>query len=132
MDALIYSAIYLKVFFFKLSWHLFLNPFFPNIALDCLPVQWINTGQIPCFEDGGHHRPRRHAEISRLIFRELERVLSRKDTSLKVVFLYCLMWIWMTNSYCVRFSLKLMFDSISLLSSISFFDPRHCCIYSFL
>ncbi|CAI0397705.1 unnamed protein product, partial [Linum tenue] len=54
MDALIYSAIYLK---------------------------WINTGQIPCFEGGGHHRPNRHAEISRLIFRELERISSRKDTS---------------------------------------------------
>ncbi|OMP05625.1 Carbohydrate binding module family 20 [Corchorus olitorius] len=54
LEALIYSAVYLK---------------------------WINTGQIPCFEDGGHHRPNRHAEISRLIFRELERISSRKDTS---------------------------------------------------
>ncbi|KAL7219749.1 hypothetical protein ACSBR2_012751 [Camellia fascicularis] len=54
LDALIYSAIYLK---------------------------WINTGQISCFEDGGHHRPNRHAEISRLIFRELERISSRKDSS---------------------------------------------------
>lgn len=44
-------------------------------------LKWINTGQIPCFEDGGHHRPKRHAEISRLIFRELERIASRKDTS---------------------------------------------------
>ncbi|KAL2323805.1 hypothetical protein Fmac_022863 [Flemingia macrophylla] len=54
LDALLYSAIYLK---------------------------WINTGQISCFEDGGHHRPNRHAEISRLIFRELERHTSRKDIS---------------------------------------------------
>ncbi|XP_050141844.1 phosphoglucan, water dikinase, chloroplastic [Malus sylvestris] len=54
LDALINSAIYLK---------------------------WINTGQIPCFEDGGHHRPNRHAEISRVIFRELERISCRKDTS---------------------------------------------------
>ncbi|XP_054804581.1 phosphoglucan, water dikinase, chloroplastic isoform X2 [Prosopis cineraria] len=54
LEALIYSAIYLK---------------------------WINTGQIACFEDGGHHRPNRHAEISRLIFRELERHSSRKDAS---------------------------------------------------
>ncbi|KAJ4723049.1 phosphoglucan, water dikinase, chloroplastic-like [Melia azedarach] len=53
LEALTYSAIYLK---------------------------WINTGQIPCFEDGGHHRPNRHAEISRLIFRELERISCRKDT----------------------------------------------------
>ncbi|KAG2726254.1 hypothetical protein I3760_01G103400 [Carya illinoinensis] len=54
LEALIYPAIYLK---------------------------WINTGQIPCFEGGGHHRPNRHAEISRLIFRELERISCRKDTS---------------------------------------------------
>ncbi|XP_027934248.1 phosphoglucan, water dikinase, chloroplastic [Vigna unguiculata] len=54
LEALLYSAIYLK---------------------------WINTGQITCFEDGGHHRPNRHAEISRLIFRELERHTTRKDIS---------------------------------------------------
>lgn len=54
LEALIYSAIYLK---------------------------WINTGQIPCFEGGGHHRPSKHAEISRLIFRELERISCRKNTS---------------------------------------------------
>lgn len=54
LEALVYSAIYLK---------------------------WINTGQIPCFEGGGHHRPNKHAEISRHIFRELERVSGRKDTS---------------------------------------------------
>nr|CAD1820378.1 unnamed protein product [Ananas comosus var. bracteatus] len=54
LEALIYSAIYLK---------------------------WINIGQIPCFEDGGHHRPNRHAEISRLIFRELERIYYGKNTS---------------------------------------------------
>ncbi|KAA8527871.1 hypothetical protein F0562_035260 [Nyssa sinensis] len=54
LEALIYSAIYLK---------------------------WINTGQIPCFEDGGHRRPNMHAEISRLIFNELERISCRKDTS---------------------------------------------------
>ncbi|RVW82080.1 Phosphoglucan, water dikinase, chloroplastic [Vitis vinifera] len=41
LEALIFSAIYLK---------------------------WINTGQIPCFEGGGHHRPNRHAEISSLYF----------------------------------------------------------------
>ncbi|RWR87190.1 phosphoglucan, water dikinase, chloroplastic isoform X1 [Cinnamomum micranthum f. kanehirae] len=54
LEALIYSSIYLK---------------------------WINIGQIPCFEDGGHHRPNRHAEISRLIFRELERISYQKDAS---------------------------------------------------
>ncbi|XP_052189149.1 phosphoglucan, water dikinase, chloroplastic isoform X2 [Diospyros lotus] len=58
LEALLYSAIYLK---------------------------WINTGQIPCFEGGGHHRPNRHAEISRVIFRELERIAYRKDTSFEEV-----------------------------------------------
>ncbi|KAK9289169.1 hypothetical protein L1049_017643 [Liquidambar formosana] len=45
-------------------------------ALICSSIylKWINTGQIPCFEGGGHHRPNKHAEISRLIFRELERI----------------------------------------------------------
>jgi len=47
-------------------------------------MQWINTGQIPCFEDGGHHRPNRHAEISRLIFRELEHICSKKDATPEV------------------------------------------------
>ncbi|KAG6582037.1 Phosphoglucan, water dikinase, chloroplastic, partial [Cucurbita argyrosperma subsp. sororia] len=54
LESLIYSAIYLK---------------------------WINTGQIPCLEDGGHHWPDRHAETSRIIFCELERSLSKKDIS---------------------------------------------------
>ncbi|XP_022722471.1 phosphoglucan, water dikinase, chloroplastic-like [Durio zibethinus] len=56
-------------------------------ALICSAIylKWINTGQIPCFEDGGHHRPNRHAEISRHIFRELERISSWKDTSPQAV-----------------------------------------------
>ncbi|XP_009111699.1 phosphoglucan, water dikinase, chloroplastic [Brassica rapa] len=58
LKALIYSAVYLK---------------------------WINTGQIPCFEDGGHHRPNHHAEISRLIFRELENICSKKDATAEEV-----------------------------------------------
>ncbi|CAA6667953.1 unnamed protein product [Spirodela intermedia] len=53
-EALVYSAVYLK---------------------------WINTGQIPCFEDGGHHRPNRHADISRQIFRQLERISHSKNAS---------------------------------------------------
>ena len=50
-------------------------------------MQWINTGQIPCFEDGGHHRPNHHAEISRLIFRELENICSKKDATAEVTHL---------------------------------------------
>eukprot|EP00250_Pteridium_aquilinum_P016715 c23252_g1_i1 orf=383-3940(-) len=44
-------------------------------------LKWINTGQIQCFEDGGHHRPNRHAEIARCIFRELERMTADKTLS---------------------------------------------------
>lgn len=51
------------------------------LTLSAIYLKWINIGQIPCFEDGGHHRPNRHAEISRLIFRELERISCRRDTS---------------------------------------------------
>ncbi|XP_020571992.1 phosphoglucan, water dikinase, chloroplastic-like [Phalaenopsis equestris] len=58
LEALVYSAVYLK---------------------------WINTGQIPCFEDGGHHRPNRHAEISRRIFGDLERMTHGKNASSKVI-----------------------------------------------
>ncbi|KMZ66832.1 Phosphoglucan, water dikinase, partial [Zostera marina] len=54
LEALVYSAIYLK---------------------------WINTGQIPCFEGGGHHRPNRLAEISRRIFRVIENMSYAKDES---------------------------------------------------
>lgn len=56
---------------------------FPPYLTACM--QWINTGQIPCFEGGGHHRPNKHAEISRLIFRELERISYGKETSPQVV-----------------------------------------------
>ncbi|XP_015698644.1 phosphoglucan, water dikinase, chloroplastic isoform X2 [Oryza brachyantha] len=54
LEALIYAAIYLK---------------------------WIYTGQVACFEDGGHHRPNKHAEISRQIFRQLEMMYYGKTTS---------------------------------------------------
>ncbi|KAL8459573.1 hypothetical protein ACS0TY_036901 [Phlomoides rotata] len=56
-------------------------------ALTCSAIylKWINTGQIPCFEGGGHNRPNKHAEISRLIFRDLERIASMKDTSLQEI-----------------------------------------------
>lgn len=48
-------------------------------------MQWINTGQIPCYEDGGHHRPNRHADISRQIFRQLERISYSKNSSPQVI-----------------------------------------------
>eukprot|EP00850_Spirogloea_muscicola_P003513 SM000014S00301 [mRNA] locus=s14:501177:507786:- [translate_table: standard] len=43
-------------------------------------LQWINTGQIQCVEDGGHHRPNRHAELARTIFRQLEKKMAAKST----------------------------------------------------
>lgn len=46
-------------------------------------LKWINTGQIVCYEDGQHYRPNKHAEISRRIFVELERITGAKDVSLK-------------------------------------------------
>lgn len=92
LEALLYSAIYLKVLF-SLSLHFQSSYLCSSYRisssepfLDHL-VQWINTGQISCFEDGGHHRPNRHAEISRLIFRELERHTSRKDISPQVIYM---------------------------------------------
>lgn len=86
LEALTYSAIYLKVFSLSSISVYFCILFLPPLILNIFHMQWINTGQIPCFEDGGHHRPNRHAEISRLIFRELERISCRKDTLPQVVY----------------------------------------------
>ena len=35
----------------------------------------VLAGAIQCAEGGGHHRPNRHAELSRVIFTSLERVI---------------------------------------------------------
>lgn len=35
-------------------------------------LQWISTGSIECAEGGGHFRPNRHAELSRIMFRSCE------------------------------------------------------------
>lgn len=86
LEALICSAIYLKVVYISFMTACF-GVYSSTLFLNILFIQWINTGQIPCFEDGGHHRPNRHAEISRLIFRELERISIRNDSSPQV--LYC-------------------------------------------
>lgn len=87
LESLICSAIYLKVFFNVLFYLSFLSHPHSYI-LKIFLVQWINTGQIPCFEDGGHFRPNRHAEISRIIFRELERLSAKKNISPQVVYFY--------------------------------------------
>jgi phosphoglucan,water dikinase len=46
-------------------------------------LKWINTGQIVCYEDGQHNRPNKHAEISRRIFVELERISGEQGVGLK-------------------------------------------------
>ncbi|VAH99085.1 unnamed protein product [Triticum turgidum subsp. durum] len=52
-------------------------------ALICSAIylKWIYTGQISCSEDGGHYRPNKHAEISRQIFREIEKMYYTKGIS---------------------------------------------------
>ena len=104
LEALTYSAIYLKVFplapycaLINIRCHrnlMFLELVvwrqeywwkgFANILNLLSRLQWIYTGQIPCFEDGGHHRPNKHAEISREIFRVIERTYYGKNTSAQV------------------------------------------------
>ena len=42
-------------------------------------LQWIGTGAIMCAEGGGHHRPNRHAELARDIFRNLELVIANRS-----------------------------------------------------
>ncbi|KAG0556349.1 hypothetical protein KC19_11G046700 [Ceratodon purpureus] len=46
-------------------------------------LKWINTGQIICYEDGQHYRPNKHAEISRRIFVDLERISGERGIGLK-------------------------------------------------
>jgi hypothetical protein len=79
------------------------------LFLDLLLIQWINTGQIPCFEGGGHHRPNKHAEISRQIFRELEQISYRKNASLQVVYHFICHGFGMIISLC---TLLLLYMSI--------------------
>lgn len=92
-------------------------------------MQWINTGQIPCFEDGGHHRPNRHAEISRLIFRDLERYTSRKDISPQVITFYFQQWRW--TNFLVLYSGSDWIIAIRALGNMTiwvYFCHRFNCI----
>ncbi|PSC69113.1 water chloroplastic [Micractinium conductrix] len=41
-------------------------------------MQWIATGALECVEGGGHHRPNRHAELARMVFRSLEWVIGEQ------------------------------------------------------
>ncbi|GAB4819879.1 hypothetical protein N2152v2_006925 [Parachlorella kessleri] len=51
------------------------RPDLDAVASAYIYTQWISTGAIPCVESGGHQRPNRHAELSRLMFRSLEWVI---------------------------------------------------------
>ncbi|CEM11132.1 unnamed protein product [Vitrella brassicaformis CCMP3155] len=45
-------------------------------------LNFIQTGIVQCVEDGGHHRPNHHANLSKVVFTVLERILldlSRRD-----------------------------------------------------
>ncbi|GAQ78092.1 water dikinase [Klebsormidium nitens] len=57
------------------------KPDFDALVNANIYLQWINTGAISCVESGGHHRPNKHAEIARKIFRQLEWELGRKTTT---------------------------------------------------
>lgn len=135
LDALIYSAIYLKVFlkgFFcskqKAKQYLIYTWF--------LSLQWINTGQIPCFEDGGHRRPNRPAEISRLIFRELERITDQKNKwpLVSCSFAFCNILIinfftfYMFFFFLVKFLLFLLLRCLSSLVKLSE-QCLLCCLW---
>jgi hypothetical protein len=49
-----------------------MRPSLASLAPAYVYMQWITTGSIPCVEGGGHHRPNKHAELSKIMFRSLE------------------------------------------------------------
>ena len=49
-----------------------MRPTLDTIAPVYIYLHWISTGCIECVESGGHYRPNKHAELSRIMFRSLE------------------------------------------------------------
>lgn len=49
-----------------------MRPSMDALAPTYVYMQWITTGAIACVEDGGHHRPNKHAELAKIMFRSLE------------------------------------------------------------
>ena len=45
------------------------RPRLDALATAYVYMQWMATGAVACVEGGGHHRPNRHAELARTIFR---------------------------------------------------------------
>ncbi|KAL4852989.1 Phosphoglucan [Chlorella vulgaris] len=58
-----------------------LRPELDALAAADIYMQWVATGALPCVEGGGHHRPNRHAELARSIFRSLEWVIGERGPS---------------------------------------------------
>ena len=46
-----------------------LRPSLDALAHAYIYMQWLATGAVECVEGGGHHRPNRHAELARSMFR---------------------------------------------------------------
>jgi hypothetical protein len=46
-----------------------MRPGLDAVAHAYVYMQWLATGAIPCVEGGGHHRPNRHAELAKAMFR---------------------------------------------------------------
>ncbi|PRW57887.1 water chloroplastic isoform A [Chlorella sorokiniana] len=62
-----------------------MRPQLDAVAHAYIYIQWMATGAIPCVEGGGHHRPNRHAELARTMFRSLEWVIGEQGLSNPVV-----------------------------------------------
>ena len=48
-------------------------------------LHWVGSGQVPCCESGGHHRPNHHAALSSEIFAVLERVIEREGAASRLL-----------------------------------------------
>lgn len=59
-----------------------MRPSLDTLAPVYVYLQWITTGSVACVEGGGHHRPNKHAELAKIMFRTLEWVVgdsSKRD-----------------------------------------------------
>jgi len=69
----------------KLGWiHALLTRDGPDLSVDQLAyiaiyLRFIGTGQVPCTEDGRHHRPSRHAKLARDIYIRLTRMTTLEN-----------------------------------------------------
>ncbi|KAL4433837.1 hypothetical protein ABPG75_000278 [Micractinium tetrahymenae] len=62
-----------------------MRPDLDALAHAYIYMQWLATGAIECVEGGGHHRPNRHAELARMIFRSLEWVIGEQGPQSPIV-----------------------------------------------